>query len=177
MADGSTKSGAESSERCQSRIDTYLVEVVEQIKYHSKKSKRYKQYHQILMLTQSAFSLAVTLAGVFLANYGEQSNLLVSCIIGSLGVMLSFTTSLHGIGKFDSQWLHHRNICEGLKTELRVYKACGLVYANTTDEEDRFSIFLSRIENIFIKEHSDWTALQKESNKTRSELNKTDKNS
>ncbi len=164
MADGSTVSSTELDNNDSDRHSSYLKFVCEQINYHNTASKRAKFINQLLFAIQAILSFGITLIGIFIAK-GVSDDSYLTYIVGIAGVLLSAITTLHSAGQYNSRWLHHRNICQTLECELRIYHVDSGEYQKTNDHEEKFHTFVKKIESIVNKELQTWKVIVKEGKK------------
>ncbi len=164
MADGSTVSPTELDNNDSDRHSSYLKFVCEQINYHNTASKRSKIIYQSLFAVQSIVSFGITLTGIFIAK-GVPDDSYLTYIVGGAGVLLSAIATLHSAGQYNSRWLHHRNICQILESELRVYRADSGEYQKFIDQSEKFHLFVKNIEQVVNKEHQSWKVIVKEGEK------------
>lgn len=148
----------------ESKREKYLGFVLGQIDYHNTLSKNCKNLYRMLFYIQAVISFGITLIGIFIAK-GVPDDSYLTYVVGIAGVLLSAITTLHSAGQFNSRWLHHRNICQTLESELRVYEVDSGEYQKIDDVNDKFHAFVKKIENIISKEHQTWKVITKEGKK------------
>src|SRR5690606_22203920 len=76
----------------------------------------------------------------------------VGIIVGVLGAIVVVLASLLSLGKYQENWIEYRTACESLKHEKFLF----LTAAEPYQGEDRFSLFVQRVEGLISKENSAW---------------------
>ena len=76
----------------------------------------------------------------------------IRIIVGVLGAVVVVLASLISLGKYQEHWLEYRTACESLKHEKFLF----LTGAEPYQGEDRFPLFVQRVEGLISKENSAW---------------------
>lgn len=127
--------------------EEYLVKRVgDQIKWYSAKSAKYqKKYKWFTMATIILSALIPLLAGYSAVGW-------VAFLSGSIGAAISVISGYLGMSRAQEMWITYRMTGEALKREEMLYRTSSEPY----DSEDRFKLFVQRIESITSAENANW---------------------
>lgn len=129
----------------------------DQIDWYDKKSMFNQKWFKRLRNIELLLSALIP----FLVGYIPQYNFLALCV-GVIGVIITFITGALSLYKFQENWIEYRTVCETLKHEKFMYLTSSGIYATT---ENPFLLLVERVESIISHENSNWTQLQRGSNK------------
>ncbi len=126
----------------------YLKERVDdQIQWYDKRSTHNQGWYKSLRTTEIVLSILIPfLAGLLTIDIVNK------LIIGFFGVIIAIIAGVLSLYKFQENWLHYRTTSETLKHEKYLFVTRSGIY----DGEDRFSVFVEKIENIISKENLNW---------------------
>lgn len=127
---------------------TYLKDRVDdQIQWYDKKSTQNQIWYKFLRTTEIVLSILIPFLTGLLSI-----NLITKLTIGFFGVIIAIIAGVLSLYKFQENWLHYRTTSEALKHEKYLFVTWSGIY----NEDDRFSVFVEKIENIISKENLSW---------------------
>ena len=134
--------------------DNYLSERLEaQIKWYDTKSQTNQRWFKSLRVTEIICAAVIP----FLAGYSD-SIPYGQVIIGALGIIIAICAGLSALNKYQENWLTYRTTCETLRHEKYLF----LTGCKPYDDENAFSQFVERVENLISKENSQWSRFTNE---------------
>lgn len=125
----------------------------DQIEWYDAKSIKNQRSFKFLQIVVIVVSATIP----FLAGFSHISKFLVIAI-GVAGVVVTVSTGLLALFRFQENWIQYRTTCESLKHEKYLYDARTGPY----DREDAFAVLVQRVENLISKENSSWTSSMQE---------------
>jgi hypothetical protein len=132
--------------------EDYMTQRVDdQVSWYERKSMSAQNWFKRLRWVEMVCAAAIPVLAAYSAS--EPARLTVA-LLGALVVILA---SLLSLGRYQENWIEYRTTCESLRRE----KFCYLTEVEPYDssQEDRFALFVQRIENLISKENSQWAQL------------------
>lgn len=132
--------------------ETYLKERVDdQLEwFESKSSYNQTRYKRLKTVTMTAAVLIPFLSGFSIEN---DYAMVVTIIIGALGVVVAITEGLLSIHKYEENWVQYRTTSELLKREKLFFETKAGHYAGT---DQNFPVFVQNVEKIINSDTSAW---------------------
>jgi hypothetical protein len=131
------------------RPEEYVEQRVDdQISWYSSKSSAAQKWFKRIRGAEIICAAAIP----FLAGFGG-SSVAAQIVIGVLGAVIVVLASFLSLGQHQENWIGYRATCESLKHEKYLY----LNQVEPYESEERFSLFVQRIENLISKENSAWS--------------------
>ncbi|MCG8405693.1 MAG: DUF4231 domain-containing protein [Phycisphaerales bacterium] len=122
---------------------------LDQVKWYDQRSGQNKKYY--LFFQWGVILLSASLP-VLIASLPERFQLIPLL----LSVILAIGTTGLKTFKYQESWINYRTIAEALKKEKHFFDASLDSYAGHTNEEDKRSIFVERVESLISRENSIW---------------------
>lgn len=141
---------------CKKKIETKVEKklprenLINQWKYNSKRSKRYKNLYYSFEILSIILGAIVTVI-VLINNISPIFPAVISGVAGSL-------KSISFFGCFKNNWISSRNITEQLKSELRQFDAQINEY-DLQDDILRNKVLAKKLEIIIRDGNKDWITL------------------
>lgn len=134
---------------------TYIKERLdEQIEWYDNKSKDSQNKFKL----SKYFVISASAIIPFLVNLNIES-IIIRVAVSLLGIVITISESIVSLNKYNENWIEYRTVCETLKHEKYMYLNRSGVYS---DEENRFTFFVERVESIISQENVNWASLNKE---------------
>ena len=132
----------------------YLDERIEdQISWYDKKSQWNQKWFRRLKISEVAAAASIP----FLVGYIEVHGG-IKLAVGALGVLIAIISSGIALYKFHENWIEYRTTSESLKHEKFLY----LTNCPPYEGEDKFCLFVERIESLISKENTAWAQISKQ---------------
>ena len=132
--------------------EDYMTQRVDdQVSWYERKSASAQRWFKRLRWIEIVFAAAIPV----LAAYSDTEPARVTlAVLGALVVVLA---SLLSLGRYQENWIEYRAACESLRRE----KYCYLTEVEPYDSsaEEKFALFVQRIESLLSKENSQWAQL------------------
>lgn len=127
--------------------DQYMQERVDdQLAWYSKKSTSNKNWHFRLQLVTLVAAALVPVISLSSAEWGVR---IIVALTGSVAAIAAGVVALY---QFRDLWVDYRATAEQLKFEKYLFKTGSKPYSDA----DCFQLFVSRVENIILKENRGW---------------------
>ncbi|MBS1744707.1 MAG: DUF4231 domain-containing protein [Bacteroidetes bacterium] len=150
-----------------------------QMEYYAKASgenhKKYKLFQWILIVLSA---LTPVLAAMNGKKIGDDKTIHLDLVVIIVSAIVAILTTALKTFNYQEQWVSYRSTYEKLKPEIYYYDFNAGPY--TVENIDKESLFVTRVETMLDKEHTQWTAAknsslrQQESNKDADNTQNTD---
>jgi hypothetical protein len=132
--------------------DLTLERLEEQLKWYSDKSHSAKLGFKFIKVVE-------IIAAALIPFLTGQKWPYVTCVIGSLGVLITVLEGILHLNQYQEHWTNYRNTAESLKHEKFLFLAKAEPYASATNPG---TMLAERVEALISQENSQWVAaLQK----------------
>lgn len=125
--------------------------VADQYNYNNRKSTKcqsfYKQYQSIVIVSGAIIPL--------LSGFADNDSVAVRMAIGVLGAIITISTGVVAMNKYQENWMRCRVMAESLKRERFRYETKTEPY----DGADAFAVLVGRVEATLEKENAEWKDL------------------
>lgn len=149
--------GAQSG-RSQVTPEEYLDQRVnDQIQWYDDKSRGAQKWFKRIRRTEIACAAAIP----FLAGFASHDPA-VPIATGLLGGVVVVLAAFLSLSQHQENWIEYRTICESLKHEKFLF----LTKTEPYDSENRFALFVQRVESLISKENSGWSQYTRAGAKT-----------
>ncbi|HVD98084.1 MAG TPA: DUF4231 domain-containing protein [Cytophagaceae bacterium] len=133
----------------------YISERLEvQIKWYSKQSAFNKKWFYTFKIAEILLALSIP----FLAGFISDSTS-IKIAVGIVGVLVALISGLSIVFKFQEKWTNYRSTAESLKYHKFMYLNKAGMYENAS-----ISALTQNVENMILKENTDWSKLIESSN-------------
>lgn len=135
----------------------YLKERYEdQINWYDKKAK---WNHKAYQIYQWVIIILASLTPILILVGQEWSKWLAA----GVAVLVAITAGALKAFKYEENWINYRTTCETLRKEIHYFEAEIRGYENQNNVEDKYSLFVDRVESLISRENTLWiTAVEKE---------------
>ncbi len=133
--------------------------VDDQINYYDTQSKKGKKWYKGLSVLQILCGALIPFIAGFSAKicYSEW-------ITGFLGLVVTISTGLLSLNKYQERWINFRTTCETLKHLKNLFETGSTPYKGV----EAFDMFVNDAESVISKENLDWSAYIRKPPKTES---------
>lgn len=129
--------------------DEYISSRVDdQIGWYDRKSKTAQRWFKGLRAIEVVSAAAIPLIAGFAVDPFP-----VTLVVGVLGALIAVISSLVSLNQFQENWTEYRTTCESLKHEKFLF----LTKAEPYHEDEKFRLFVQRVESLISKENSAWS--------------------
>jgi hypothetical protein len=129
--------------------------VDDQIKWYGKKSQNnQKLYKSSIILNAICASLIPILSA-----YVTEQTVCLKIFIAGLGILITISTVLLSLYKFQENWIQYRVVSETLKHEKFLYLTASGKYC----QANKFNLFVEQTEKLISTENNNWAQLFKKS--------------
>lgn len=124
----------------------------DQIMWYDEKSTKNQYIYKGLRIAEIVLSASITVMISLM-----EGPLYLKLLIAISSAVISIIAAVHGICKFQENWIKYRNTCEALKQEKFLYFTKAGIYSKT---DDPFKLLVEQCERIMSTEHIDWSQRQ-----------------
>lgn len=121
----------------------------DQITWYDQKSQCNQKWFRGLRVLEILFAMSIP----FLVSEISNDTNYLKAIVGIMAVCVAVISGLVTLYKFQENWNEYRTTCESLKHEKYLF----LTQVEPYEMEERFSLFVQRVENLISKENSAWS--------------------
>jgi hypothetical protein len=132
-----------------------------QMVWYDKKSMWNQNWHKRLKVAEIGIAASIPFWIGAMELVGEVSiwSGVFKVIVALLGVLIAVASGVHGIYKFQENWMAYRTTCEMLKHEKYFYETeCG-PYQGVTD---KLCLLVKRVEMLISQENTNWRQYMEE---------------
>ena len=138
-------------------VKEYIKERLDpQIEWYSKKSKHCQKLYKTIQIIEIILAATIPL----LSGYSDI--LLISIIIGILGIIITILESIAKLNKYHEYWIQYRSTCEILKYQKHIYLTSSAPYNKEDESVD--NLFVRNIEQIISSEKNQWKSINTKTN-------------
>jgi hypothetical protein len=132
-----------------------------QMVWYDQKSMWSQNWHKSLKVGEIGIAASIPFWVGAMELVGEASiwSSVFKVIVALLGVLIAIASGVHGIYKFQENWMAYRTTCEMLKHEKYFYETgCG-PYRGVTD---KLCLLVQRVEMLISQENTNWRQYMEE---------------
>ena len=132
----------------------------DQINWYDHNSSVNRKIFKLLRIIQIiAAALIPFLSGLILGTDSFKTTGTV--IVGVLGVIVTISTGILGLGRHQENWIEYRKLCEALEREKFLFETESDPY----DTKNRFDYLVRNVETLIANENSNWSRIMLKTDK------------